>query len=85
MVPGLAPEPGTEGGNSQEENENVSLLSSPAPVGVPSGQVPGRARRLCYSSAPQRPLQLVYSSPLPREAYFVECVVTDAEFVLRGQ
>lgn len=86
MVPGfVSPRSWDRMGNSQEGNEKVSLLSSPASVGVPSGQVRGRARRLCYGSAPQRPSRLVYPSPLPREAHFVEYMVTDAEFVLRGQ
>lgn len=82
MAPGFV-SPGTwdRTGNSQKENETFSLCSSQAPVGIPSGQV-SRARILYYGSAPQGPSQLVYPSQVPRGARFV---VTDGEFVLRGQ
>lgn len=86
MVPGfVSPRTWDRRGNSQKGNETFSLRSSQAPVGIPSGQVRGRARILYYGSSPQGPSRLVYPSQVPREAHFVEFMVTDGEFVLRGQ
>lgn len=86
MAPGfVSPRTWDRRGNSQKENETFSLRSSQAPVGIPSGQVSRASRILYHGSAPQGPSQLVYPSQVPREAHFVECMVTDGEFVLRGQ
>lgn len=86
MVPGyVSPRTWDRIGNSQKGNEKFSLHFSSAPVGIPSGPVRGRARILCYGSAPQGPYLLVYPSLIPREAHFVECMVTVGEIVLRGQ
>lgn len=71
-VPGFViPSTWDRRGSSQKGRESVSLSSSLAPVGIPRGQVGGRARILCYGSAPKGPPRLVYPSLVPREAHLL--------------